>query len=94
MLNKLNPLLHSELRLGIMSILVGIESSDFTYIKKETQATSGNISVQLDKLVKANYITITKTFKGRKPCTTCAITKEGHQAFMKYFETLKTYFPE
>ncbi len=88
----LDPLLHSELRLAIMSILVNAESADFSYIKQQTNATSGNISVQLDKLCKAEYIAISKGFKGKMPQTTCSITDKGREAFSNYLESLKTYF--
>jgi len=91
MFPKLDPLLHSELRLAVMSILGGVESADFTYIKKETGATSGNLSVQLDKLTAAGYITVEKGFKGKMPCTTCRITPTGLQALNQYVEALKEY---
>jgi DNA-binding MarR family transcriptional regulator len=74
-----------------MSILISVESAEFTYIKKETAATSGNLSVQLDKLSQAGYITVKKGFKGKKPCTTCRITTEGIKAFREYVEAIKTY---
>ncbi len=88
----LDPLLHSELRLAIMSILISADHADFSYIKEQTGATSGNISVQLDKLCKAEYITISKGFKGKMPQTTCRITEKGQTAFDGYIEALKTYF--
>lgn len=91
MYKELDPLLHSELRLAVMSILVTAESADFTFIKEQTGATAGNLSVQLDKLAKAGYIDIEKGYQGRKPKTTCRITKEGTEAFARYVETLKTY---
>lgn len=91
MFRKLNPLLHSELRLAVVSLLVGVEEADFTYIKEQTGATAGNLSVQLDKLSEASYITIEKGFKGKKPCTTCRITPEGLSAFEEYVEALKDY---
>ena len=91
MFPKLDPLLHSELRLAVMSILAGVESADFTYLKKETGATSGNLSVQIDKLTAAGYITVEKGFKGKMPCTTCRITPDGLQAFEQYVEALKGY---
>ena len=91
MFKELDPLLHSELRLAIMSILVTVESADFTYIKKETGASSGNISVQLDKLSTAKYITIEKGFYGKIPRTTCRISPEGIEAFQKYVDAIKTY---
>ena len=88
---ELNPLLHSPLRLAIMSILVSSESVDFNYIKEQTGATSGNISVQLDKLQSAGYISIEKHFKGRKPCTTCRITQEGVSQFEEYVTVIQSY---
>ena len=91
MLKELNPLLHSELRLAIVSILIGVAEADFTYLKEKTQATSGNISVQLDKLQKANYIELRKEFVGKRPRTTCSLTPQGKLAFEEYVEALKGY---
>ena len=91
MFKELNPLLHSELRLGIMSILISVEEADFVYLKQETKATAGNLSVQIDKLSKAEYIEVIKTFKGKMPCTLCRITPKGVEAFEEYVEALKTY---
>ena len=90
----LDPLLHSELRLSIMSILMMFEKSDFQYIKEQTGATSGNISVQLDKLSEAGYIEVNKLFKGKRPCTECTITEKGRKAFNDYVEALKSYLPK
>ena len=84
MFKELNPLLHSELRLGVMSILISVEEADFTYLKQETKATAGNLSVQIDKLSKAEYIEVIKTFKGKMPCTLCRITPKGIEAFEEY----------
>ncbi|MBR4923363.1 MAG: transcriptional regulator [Bacteroidaceae bacterium] len=91
MFKELNPLLHSELRLGVISILISVEEADFVYLKQETKATAGNLSVQIDKLNKAEYIEVTKTFKGKMPCTLCRITPKGVEAFEEYVEALKTY---
>ena len=91
MFKELNPLLHSELRLGVMSILISVEEAEFTYLKQETKATAGNLSVQVDKLSKAGYIEVVKTFKGKMPCTLCRITPKGVEAFEEYVEALKTY---
>ncbi|MBQ6068317.1 MAG: transcriptional regulator [Bacteroidales bacterium] len=91
MLPKLDPLLHSELRLAIMSILAGVESADFTFLKEQTGATSGNLSVQIDKLTTAQYITAEKGFKGKLPCTTCKITQTGQEAFARYVDALQAY---
>ena len=91
MFPKLDPLLHSELRLAVMSILAGVESADFTFIKKQTGATAGNLSVQIEKLSAAGYITVEKGFKGRMPRTTCQITPAGQEAFRNYVEALREY---
>ena len=91
MLKPLDPLLHSELRLAIMSILLGVESADFVYIRKQTGATAGNLSVQIDKLHKAEYISVDKGFNGKMPRTTCSITPKGREAFAEYVERLKEY---
>lgn len=91
MLKELNPLIHSQLRLAIMTLLVSVEEADFSYLKEKTNATSGNISVQLDKLSNAGYIKITKEFVGKKTRTTCRLTEEGKQAMEEYIENLKSY---
>ncbi len=91
MLKKLDPLLHSELRLAIMSLLVSLENAEFTYIKEQTEATAGNLSVQITKLEDAGYITVKKRFKGKMPQTQCNITKKGIGAFEKYVNDLKDY---
>lgn len=91
MLRELNPLLHSQLRLAIVSILLSVDEADFVYLKEQTGATAGNLSVQIDKLSAAGYVEVTKTFKGKKPCTICRITPQGVQAFEEYVEALKTY---
>lgn len=91
MFPKLDPILHSELRLAVMSILIGVDEADFTYLKKQTGATSGNLSVQIDKLMASGYITVEKGFKGKMPHTTCKITTTGQEAFNKYVESLKEY---
>jgi DNA-binding MarR family transcriptional regulator len=91
MFKELDPLLHSQLRLSIMSLLVGTNSAEFTFLKEKTQSTAGNLSVQIDKLSEAGYIAVEKSFKGKKPLTTCKITRKGMKAFEDYVETLKQY---
>ena len=88
---ELDPLLHSQLRLAVMSLLLGLESAEFVFIKEKTGATAGNLSVQLDKLAAAGYIKVKKAFKGKKPVTTCSITKKGINAFENYVNDLKKY---
>ncbi len=91
---RLDPLLHSELRLAVMSLLVSAGSAgsaEFPYIKEVTGATAGNLSIQLDKLSEAGYINVEKSFKGKRSCTTCHITPVGMKAFEEYVSVLKTY---
>lgn len=87
----LDPLLHSQLRLAVMSLLIGVDSAEFVFIKEKTGATAGNLSVQLDKLSTAGYISVTKSFRGKKPVTSCSITKVGIRAFENYVNSLKGY---
>jgi DNA-binding MarR family transcriptional regulator len=91
MFKDLDPLLHSQLRLAVMSLLIGLESAEFTFIKEKTNSTAGNLSVQLDKLSEAGYLAIDKSFKGKKPVTTCRVTKKGIKAFEDYVTVLKQY---
>ena len=87
----LDPLLHSQPRLAVMSILMSVESAEFVYIREQTGATAGNLNVQLDKLSNAEYISIEKGFRGKKPLTTCRITPVGRKAFQQYVEDLQQY---
>ena len=91
MFKPLDPLLHSELRLAVMSLLISLKEAEFTYIKEKTGATAGNLSVQLSKLSDAEYISIEKSFRDNYPVTTCRITKRGIRAFQDYVDSLKSY---
>ena len=91
MFADLDPILHSQLRLAIVSLLVSEEKADFARIKEITKATSGNISVQIQKLETAGYITVKKSFKDNYPNTEIHLTKEGLLAFERYVEALKSY---
>lgn len=90
-MKELDPLLHSQLRLAVMSILMNVDEADFVYLREKTDATAGNLSVQLDKLYSAGYISIEKGFAGKKTRTVCKVTGEGRKAFEAYVETLKEY---
>jgi DNA-binding transcriptional ArsR family regulator len=87
----LDPLLHSQLRLAVMSILISVESADFTFIQAQTGATAGNLSIQISKLKEAGYIEVTKKFKDNYPQTRCRITASGRESFNEYVNTLKDY---
>ncbi len=92
MFKELDPLLHSQLRLAVMSLLIGVEEADFVFLKEKTEATAGNLSVQIEKLKEAGYIDVEKTFQGKMPRTICKITPQGVEAFENYVKTIQTYF--
>ena len=91
MFKELDPILHSQLRLAVMSLLIAVKEADFTYIREKTNATAGNLSVQVQKLKEAGYIEVTKQFKDNYPQTTCSITSMGIEAFESYVQALKQY---
>ena len=91
MYKDLDPVLHSQLRLAVVSLLVGVERADFAYLKEETGATSGNLSVQITKLKEAGYIEVKKKFKGNYPQTSCSITELGKTKFAEYVQAISGY---
>lgn len=90
-MKELDPLLHSQLRLAVMSILMSVEEADFVYLREKTESTAGNLSVQLDRLSAAGYISIEKGFAGKRTRTLCRITPAGRAAFESYVDTLRQY---
>ncbi|QES87797.1 winged helix-turn-helix domain-containing protein [Rhizosphaericola mali] len=94
MFKDLDPILHSQLRLAVVSLLISVKEADFSYLKEQTGATAGNLSVQVQKLKDAGYIEIEKTFQNNYPKTNCRITKNGVDAFEKYVNALRTYLPK
>ncbi len=91
MYKDLDPLLHSQVRLAVISLLVAVKKAEFTYLKEKTRASAGNLSVQLQKLKEADYIEIEKSFKDNYPQTMCRITKKGIKAFEEYVKVIKEY---
>jgi hypothetical protein len=91
MLKDLDPILHSQLRLAVVSILISVKEAEFNYLKEETNSTAGNLSVQLQKLKEADYIDIEKKFKDNYPQTICKINKNGIKAFEQYVATMQQY---
>ncbi len=91
MFKELDPILHSQLRLAVMSLLISVKEADFTFIREKTNATAGNLSVQVQKLKDAGYIDVAKQFKDNYPQTTCKITPEGISAFENYVKALQEY---
>ena len=88
---ELDPLLHSQLRLAVMSLLIGAELAEFTWIKEQTGATAGNLSIQITKLKEAGYIEVEKKFRNNYPQTICTITPLGRDRFSEYVKALKGY---
>ena len=86
---KLDPVIHSQVRLSVMSILAAAKEADFNTLKKMTGATDGNLSTHLMKLEDAGYVDVKKSFKGKKPQTTCSLTEKGKKAFMEYLKGLE-----
>jgi hypothetical protein len=91
MFKDLNPILHSQLRLAVVSVLISVKEAEFTYLKEKTNATAGNLSVQINKLKEAGYIDVAKQFKDNYPQTVCKITPQGVLAFEEYVKDLQSY---
>ncbi len=90
-MKDLDPLLHNQLRLAIMSLLVANEQISFNFILEKTEASRGNVSVQISKLEKAGYLKVKKSFANKKPLTTMTITSDGLDAMDNYTKALKDY---
>ena len=91
MYKELDPLLHSQLRLAIMSVLIGVKEAEFSFLKEKTNSTAGNLSVQINNLADAGYINVNKSFRDNYPLTKCKVTSKGVKAFEGYVEALKKY---
>lgn len=91
MFKELDPILHSQLRLAVMSLLISVKEAEFTFIKEKTNSTAGNLSVQVQKLKEVGYIDVLKQFKDNYPQTTCKITQKGIEAFESYVTALQAY---
>lgn len=91
MFKDLDPILHSQLRLAVMSLLISVREAEFTFIREKTNATAGNVSVQINKLKDAGYIEVVKQFKNNYPKTICHITPLGIKAFEEYVKNLQSY---
>ena len=91
MFKDLDPILHSQLRLAVVSLLISVKEAEFTFLKEKTNATAGNLSVQIQKLKEAGYIDVIKQYKENYPQTICKITPEGVKAFEEYVRILQTY---
>ena len=91
---ELDPILHAPLRLAVMSLLISVREAEFTFIKEKTNATAGNLSVQIQKLKEAGYIDVIKQFKDNYPQTICKVTSIGIKAFEEYVKNLQAYLTQ
>ncbi len=91
MFKELDPILHSQLRLAVVSLLISVKEAEFAFLKEKTNATAGNLSVQISKLKEAGYVEVIKQFKDNYPLTICKITQVGVQAFEDYVNALQSY---
>jgi DNA-binding transcriptional ArsR family regulator len=91
MFKELDPILHSQLRLAVVSLLISVKEAEFAFLKEKTNASAGNLSVQISKLKEAGYIEVSKQFKDNYPLTICKITQQGVQAFEDYVQALQSY---
>lgn len=89
LVDDLDPLLHEGGRLAIVSVLAAVESLTFTELRDQLDMTVGNLSIHLQKLEKKGYVGIEKSFVGRRPQTTCRLTKAGRQALTQYLDHLE-----
>jgi len=89
---ELDPILHSQLRLAIVSLLVDVETAEFNWLIEKTGATNGNLSIQLSKLKDKGFIEVKKSFRNNYPLTSCLITPKGLEAFKNYVSALGSYF--
>ena len=94
MFKELDPLLHSQVRLAIMSLLINVKSAEFSFLLENIKTTKGNLSFQLTKLKEAEYVEIRKTFKGNYPLTICEVTPKGIDAYEIYVNAIDEYFKE
>ena len=91
MFKDLDPLLHSQQRLAVISILISVTEADFVFLKEKTGATAGNLSTHIEKLSEAGYIEVRKFIDGKRPRTVCSITPKGIDAFDEYVQALQEY---
>ena len=94
MFKDLDPILHSQLRLAVMSLLISVKEAEFTFLKEKTNATAGNLSVQIQKLKEVGCIDVIKQFKDNYPQTICKVTSIGIKAFEEYVKNLQVYLTQ
>jgi DNA-binding PadR family transcriptional regulator len=88
-LPELNQVIHGKLRLALLSLLVGVEEAEFTWLRAKTGSTDGNLGAQLLKLEEAGYVSVEKKFVERKPQSLYRMTEAGRQALTEYVQALR-----
>jgi len=88
-IDRIDDVIHGRMRLGVMAYLASAEVADFNELKSLLKATQGNLSIHLRKLEDAGYITIEKSFLGRKPLTQARLTPAGRTAFVRYLAAMQ-----
>ena len=86
---QIDDIIHSRIRLAIISLLISVEEAEFNFIKEKVNTTDGNLSVHIKKLEEAGYVSVKKEFVDRKPRTTYSLTKNGRKAFEDYLDNLE-----
>ncbi len=86
---QLDDIIHSRIRLAVMSVLISIDEAEFTFLKNKVNATDGNLSTHLKKLEDAGYISVKKIFIDRKPLSRYLLTQKGKKAFEIYIKKLE-----
>ena len=87
---QIDDLIHSRIRLAVMSVLAAVDEADFIFLREKVGATDGNLSVHLKKLEDGNYIGAKKSFVERKPITHYKLTSAGRKAFEAYIDKLES----
>jgi DNA-binding HxlR family transcriptional regulator len=87
-IGDIDDVIHGRLRLGVMAYLAGAKVAEFNELKAQLKATDGNLSVHLRKLEDARYISVEKTYAGRKPLTRLKLTDKGRDAFVAYLDAI------
>ena len=88
-IENINKLLESKVRLGIMSMLIVNENMDFNSLKQMLGVTDGNLASHISALEKSKYIKVNKTFIGKKPNTSYSVTATGKKAFNEHLDALE-----
>jgi len=87
-MDDLDRTIHEPARLRILTVLSGVDEADFNFLLNTLDLTKGNLSSHVDRLEKAGYVKIVKSFNGRIPHTDFSITESGTEALEKYWEEL------